>query len=326
MRQREQLSDPRARIESLDALRGFALCGIILINIYQALHMVELPAPIGWFVLARFFVIFSLLFGIGFGLFLDSARRRSDRPRLLLVRRLVVLAVFGALHHMLQPGEVLLWYAGFGVLVLLPFSYAPRVVNLAVGTLTLLVGMVTIGAVALIPGLFLLGLALSAYDVPRTLPQRTGLLAGLCAAFILLSVAAAAVPVTNGPSFVMMRGLLPTLMSFAYMTGFLLLLRTPLARPVNALFAPLGRMALTNYLTATLIFVPVGHALGLEGSALWRRAVALSAGILLVQAVWSRLWLRAFRYGPLEWIWRCATWASLVPIRKEERTGDVAMA
>lgn len=326
MRQLEQLSDPRARSTSLDALRGFALCGIVLVNIYQTLHLVELPVPVGRFVVERFFVIFSLLFGIGFGLFLDSAKRRSDRPRLLLVRRLVVLAAFGALHHVLQPGEVLLWYAGFGMLVLLPFSYAPRIVNLMVAIVTLLAGMVTIGTLALIPGLFLLGLTLSAYDVHRTLPQRTVLLAGLFAAFTLLSVAATAVPVTNGPSLVMMRGLLPTLMSFAYMTGFLLLLRTPLARPLNALFAPLGRMALTNYLTATLMFVPVGHALGLEGSALWGRAVALSAGIVLVQAVWSPLWLRTFRYGPLEWAWRCATWGALIPIRKEEHAGDAAMA
>lgn len=63
------------------------------------------------------------------------------------------------------------------------------------------------------------------------------------------------------------RALLPTVMSRAYMTGFLLLLHTPLGGALGALFAPLGRMALTNYLMATVLFVTVGRAIGLEGSA-----------------------------------------------------------
>jgi uncharacterized membrane protein YeiB len=279
------MTHPRkARIDALDALRGFALCGILLINIYQTLRMRELPVPVALFVLKRFFVIFSLLFGIGFGLFLDSASARSDRPRLLLLRRLVVLAGFGALHHVLQPGEVLLIYAAFGLLFLLPLSYASPRVNLAVGLVLLVAGMATIGSVALVPGLFVFGLALSSYRVPQTLPERTGLLGLLFAAFTAAS--AVAYWGTTGPGAGLMRGpvllgLLPTLMSFAYMAGFLLLLRTPLRGPLTAVFAPLGRMALTNYLMATLIFVPAGRALGLEGSALRGRAIGLSAGILL---------------------------------------------
>jgi len=79
----ERLSDPKARIVALDALRGFALCGILIVDIWQTLRMRELPYAIGFLFHSRFFVIFSLLFGIGFGLFLDSAKSRSDRPRLL---------------------------------------------------------------------------------------------------------------------------------------------------------------------------------------------------------------------------------------------------
>ena len=89
---RPRASDPGDRIQALDVLRGFALCGIVFINIYQTLGMRDLPAALGLFVQHRFFVIFSLLFGIGFAIFLERASARSDRPRLLLVRRFAFLA------------------------------------------------------------------------------------------------------------------------------------------------------------------------------------------------------------------------------------------
>ncbi|HZB60414.1 MAG TPA: hypothetical protein VFA73_14615 [Actinomycetota bacterium] len=115
---------PNERIQALDVLRGFALCGIVLINIYQTLGMRDLPAGLEHFVMARFYVIFSLLFGVGFAIFLERASARSDRPRVLLVRRFVFLALLGGLHHLLQPGEVLLPYAICG-LVFLPPSATP---------------------------------------------------------------------------------------------------------------------------------------------------------------------------------------------------------
>ena len=61
--------------------------------------MRDLPAGLELFVLARFYVIFSLQFGIGFAIFLERASARSDRPRVLLVRRFVFLALLGWLHH-----------------------------------------------------------------------------------------------------------------------------------------------------------------------------------------------------------------------------------
>lgn len=330
MAQRQRRSDPKARIVALDALRGFALCGIVIVNIWQTFHMVELPFGVSFFFHSRFFVIFSLLFGIGFGLFLDSAKGRSDRPRLLLVRRLAVLGVFGALHVLLQPGEVLWQYAVIGFLVLLPFSYAPRGVNLVVSLVLLAVGSFA-GGLAVVPGLLLLGFALSAYGVPRTLPRSPRLLAALFVGFVGLSVlitwAGERIGYSQGFTAGVPRALLPTVMSCAYMTGFLLLLHTPpLGGALGALFAPLGRMALTNYLMSTVLFVTVGRAIGLEGTAEWGSAVSLSAGILVLQAIVSPLWLRVFRYGPLEWIWRCATWAEVVPLRKEERREEAVAA
>ena len=137
------------RISALDALRGFALAGIVEFNIVQmsgfdrpsgaaADHLGAFAWESGF--VQRFFPIFSFLFGISFALFLRAASRRTDRPRLVLFRRLVWLAVFGALHTLVQHGEVLKFYALFGVLVLVPASYLSRRWVLALGAVLTVAG------------------------------------------------------------------------------------------------------------------------------------------------------------------------------------------
>lgn len=96
----------------------------------------------------------------------------------------------------------------------------------------------------------------------------------------------------------------------------LLVLRTPLGRPMSAVLECLGRMALTNYLTATLAAVAAAGPLGLRDSARWGTAMVLAVAILAVQAVFSRWWLTRFKYGPMEWILRCVTWWSVVQLRR----------
>jgi uncharacterized membrane protein YeiB len=245
---------PNEPIQAIDVLRGFALCGIVFINIYQTLGMRELPTGLALFVQARFYVIFSLLFGIGFAIFLERASARSDRPRVLLVRRFAFLALLGGLHHLLQPGEVLVPYAICGLVFLLPFSYASPLVNLVAGVVLLGVGIMFVGGAGLIPGLFLIGSALASYRVPEELPGRAGLLAALCGGFaaasLLLWWLSPVIP--GGPEIAALEVVQPVLMSCAYMTG-VLLLHTPLRAPLTAVLAPLGRTALTNYLLATVV-------------------------------------------------------------------------
>ena len=83
--------------------------------------------------------------------------------------------------------------------------------------------------------------------------------------------------------------------------------------------AAAGRMAFSNYLGTSLIMMVVFHgwALGLFG--LFGRLELL--GIVLVtwalMLAWSKPWLMHFRYGPLEWIWRCLTYRRLFPLRRK---------
>lgn len=311
------------RIGALDALRGFALCGIIFVNIPQTFGMYaavgELPEGLRWLVLGKFYPIFCLLFGIGFGIFLRSARARVSRPRVALTRRLVALGVLGALHHLLQPGEVLLPFAVTGLVLLLPASYLGGRALVGLGIGLTVVGMLSgVGGFGVLPGLLVLGVGLAELDVPgrlvrspavelRVLVIAVAVAAGALSV-ILYAVPAGALAVGFGVCFQVATAV-------GYAMLFLLLLHTPLGVPVSAVLAPMGRMALTNYLTATVLFVPVGGSMGLSGSTNWTGMALLGTGILLVQAVWSRLWLRWFRYGPLEWAWRCVTYARRMPLR-----------
>ena len=85
-----------------------------------------------------------------------------------------------------------------------------------------------------------------------------------------------------------------------------------------AVFAPTGRMAFTNYLTQSVVgtFVFYGWGLGHFGQVGYARQLLVVAGIWAFQVVFSIVWLQAFRYGPLEWLWRSATYGKLPPLRR----------
>lgn len=81
-------------------------------------------------------------------------------------------------------------------------------------------------------------------------------------------------------------------------------------------FRNVGRVALTNYLTQTILGVAMLTWL-LGDFELTRTMIA--AWILCVWALqlwWSTWWLDRFRYGPFEWAWRCATYRTLQPLRR----------
>lgn len=82
--------------------------------------------------------------------------------------------------------------------------------------------------------------------------------------------------------------------------------------------APMGRMALTNYLMQTLvgIFVYYGVGLGLGGNI--GPAVFVPAGICVygIQVLYSHYWFRNFRFGPMEWIWRMLTYGKTFRLKK----------
>ncbi|HZS07349.1 MAG TPA: DUF418 domain-containing protein [Blastocatellia bacterium] len=100
-----------------------------------------------------------------------------------------------------------------------------------------------------------------------------------------------------------------------YASSLLLLLQKRSWQRRLAPLGAVGRMALTNYLSQAAIIVPVCIGFGLFGR------VTPSLGVLLALAVWSAQvpasvwWLRRFRFGPAEWVWRSLTYGGLQPMR-----------
>jgi len=86
--------------------------------------------------------------------------------------------------------------------------------------------------------------------------------------------------------------------------------------------APAGRMALSNYLLQSLVGTGVfyGYGLGYFGSVGRARQVLFVAGVFAAQLVLSRWWLARFRFGPVEWLWRAATYLHLPPMRRDAAT------
>ncbi|MDE2761377.1 MAG: DUF418 domain-containing protein [Gemmatimonadota bacterium] len=81
--------------------------------------------------------------------------------------------------------------------------------------------------------------------------------------------------------------------------------------------AAAGRMALTNYIAQSLIcgLVFYGHGLGLFERVGGPGQVAIVVGIWVLQLIWSPWWLARFRFGPLEWLWRSASYMRRQPMR-----------
>lgn len=75
-------------------------------------------------------------------------------------------------------------------------------------------------------------------------------------------------------------------------------------------FAAVGRMALTNYLMQSIIcaFIFYGIGFGLYGTLERFELYYIMAGIWLFQILFSLLWMKMYRYGPFEWVWRSLTY------------------
>jgi uncharacterized protein len=105
------------------------------------------------------------------------------------------------------------------------------------------------------------------------------------------------------------------MLGFAYLSLFALLLSIPSLQAALRFFSYVGRMALSNYIAQSLMlsilfysfgFGPFGHLR--SGEWLW-----LVLALYVLQVVVSWLWLKWFRYGPLEWLWRSLTYGGRQP-------------
>ncbi|OKI63968.1 DUF418 domain-containing protein [Micromonospora sp. CB01531] len=373
-------SDAFDRILDVDALRGFALFGILLVNIWYfasgyAFHRIPDPAYPSWLdhrihdsvallFEMKFYLLFSFLFGYSFTLQLDAARRRDTAFRPRFLRRLAGLFVLGGLHAVLLfHGDILTTYAVLGLVLLAVHRIRPRTAVILTG---LLVGVVVLsfGSMALaeapsveqsaalragesvtaalaggpasviaqnvrsIPhmivgtarlqgpvalAMFLLGLAagrrrmladVSPHARALRLIQCVGYPVGLAGAFAVVALGGRTT--VEGLALATLTG---TALAAAYAATMLRLFQTRMGRHISVALAPAGRMALTNYLSQSLIcaLIFTGLGLGLIGQVPPAGVLAIALGIFAAQVVLSARWMRTHRYGPVEWILRAVT-------------------
>lgn len=146
-------------------------------------------------------------------------------------------------------------------------------------------------------------------------------LAATMLAQVQVTMRAAWPPIDIEPVKVAIRMLLrigPLALGIAYAAGFALLYRRPAWEHRLRWLVPLGRMALTNYLAQSLIGIALFYGVGANLGPRYGMAGILVVCVLVltVQVVWSRWWLHRFQYGPIEWLWRWATYGERPLMRR----------
>ncbi len=107
--------------------------------------------------------------------------------------------------------------------------------------------------------------------------------------------------------------------SMGWLGLIMLACKSPALGWITTPLSAAGRMALSNYIgqsvICTLIFY--GHGLGYFGRIDRVGQIGIIAVVWLLQLLVSPIWLRYFRYGPLEWVWRSLTYRRCQPMWRE---------
>ncbi len=368
---------PGRRLVSIDILRGFALFGVLLVNMllfaYPGFLYPPLLAPglsaldraAEWFIRvfaqASFYTIFAFLFGLGFALQMRRLKERGGA--VVYLRRLFVLFAFGALHSiLLWTGDILMTYALVGFFLLffgevrgrwlfawgllglglslwlfwspvdftqmfdLPTesraemirsygegSYLEVTETRVIDTVNRFFG--TLYGLPRFLAIFMLGLWVGRSRLIENAASHLalfrwaialGLIVGLAGkvpwAYDLLTgnlgdelsriVRALALNI-SGPAI-----------GVVYLSTLLIILQKPLWQRRLTFLAPVGRMALTNYLMQSAICTTIfyGYGFGLYGQVGPALSIPLAVLIFGLQIPLSAWWLKHFRHGPMEWL------------------------
>ena len=378
------------RVVIVDVVRGFALTGVLVANFTSYVSQ-QTPEPIltsistsldTWlininaiFIEWKFMTLFSILFGYGFGLILESVEKRRINANVFFAKRMFWLFIIGVLHTIFWWADVLHLYAISGI-ALLVFKKKSNQFILVFAILFMLIVPVLISFMLRnqsetfteedIMGLYsqykhgslfeVFSFNLNFYyrmfivsgtdlhDIIETLGRflfgyflmrmnffhsvesrkdsfvKIALFAAplMIAYFIVTWISIDNVIHVN--QFVIDSLLSLGVLSTACFYVCVLVL-SYISFGANTFFTSLqalGRMTLTNYLLVStfLIILLYGFGFGRLGElpmhTIWLYAIVW----LFVEILFSTYWLKYFRYGPTEWIWRQLTFSQRLQLRK----------
>ncbi len=403
----------KKRIELIDALRGFAIFGILMVNMplmfKPAVEMIMFPTLgegtvevlsnsfIYFFFNSKFFVLFSLLFGLGFYIFLHKDGEPNKGVLKLFRKRLFWLLVIGVLHvSLLWEGDILIYYALLGFILLLFRKSSIKKITIWI-FIFLLIPIVFVGLISLVPAMLqsnpealaafnegseqqilatkdLLSRAYEVYTT-GTYGEKIGMnweqwlvfLPGIfifyptCMAMFLLGliigkkswisnhrehlpfyrkVFRISLPVgilfnlllvwsidNMSPATLDSWALINTIAGIiggislmcTYVSGLVLLYEKGIIPRLTSWLSAAGRMALTNYIGHSLIAFILFRSslsLGLFGKIEIWHGIGITVLIIVFQVIFSKWWLKKYRFGPLEWLWRTMTYGKVQPLGK----------
>jgi uncharacterized protein len=403
------LTPTAQRIVLLDALRGFAILGIFAINMVAVSWHDATGAEekLIWFgkaesmvvmaldtlVEGKFYSIFSLLFGIGFGMYL--LRKPDSESTILPVfkRRLWALLLIGLAHSLLLwIGDIVFLYAWLGFVlmafrhksdqwllraaaicllipvVLYPLRFIHPYITLGTPFYALLMGISPVLGVEnlmemnwqkeqLAPGwmhylkinvigffirqadlfdqvrpfkvfaMFLIGFWASRklwhQDPKPFIEQFKRWLPIVLPIALLINVGMAWISwgdYYNGQwmgwlkTFLYAIGVVPLSLCYVYL--FVQAFSSGRFAWLD-IFSPVGRMALTNYIFQSVIYMVLmrGVFLGLLGKFSPILCLAIVLLVYPLQILFSKWWLSRYRYGPIEWVWRSLTYRKMQKMR-----------
>ncbi|MEJ8777644.1 DUF418 domain-containing protein [Pseudogracilibacillus sp. ICA-222130] len=338
----------KQRIHLIDLIRGFALLGLPFVNVLglwsdnvnlSGEHTdIIVQRFLFVFVEGRFFAIFSFLFGVGMYLFLSRAKEKHANYRFIFIRRMAILFVIGFIHQLFQPGEALLFYAILGI-ILLPFFHLLKQWNLILGVIGIIVGSVWSAKILLPLPYMLLGLAFGQYRIfEKTMSYKKSWIFVAAISFVATLIAtvylwmqAPSLGMTSYMEGVELTELQMDMNRAFYEFSKIALMLAPIftifyvsslvvVEPfIGKILTPLyayGRMAFTNYLGQTVMLLLVLQFFVKDSIVSYSYATISCAIIVLLQIAFSAFWLKYFKFGPFEWLWRCGTYGEILPIKK----------
>ncbi|MFP4025195.1 MAG: DUF418 domain-containing protein [Thiohalospira sp.] len=396
--------ESKARIQILDILRGFAILGILMVNmpVFNSPFVARLSNFTIWdsvpnqvadifirfFFEGKFYSLFSILFGIGFFLFLQKQNESGKSIIPTFRRRLFYLLIFGILHiTLLWFGDILFFYALFGFILILFKKKSTRGLKKWIITM-ILIPVIFTGLVVLLVSLgkmhpegaeqieasfaqqeqqmreiseraleiypsgsfseiidirltewkntlggilvfypnvfamFLLGFYLAKKGWLFNIKENIAVFRKMFWYGLILGIIGNAI-YTYGmhhssqmdmspTTFVAMIGFgfgVPAMTLF-YIASFALALEKGFFNWCTKMLAPVGRMALTNYLLQSIICTTLYYSYGggLYGQVNIWQGIILTFVIFILQIFFSRFWLNRYYYGPFEWLWRSLTY------------------
>src|SRR5690625_331915 len=308
--------------------------------------------------------LFAFMFGMSLILMYNRSRTKDINPYPMLLRRLFLLALVGVVHgYVIWAGDILLMYAIVGFVLLLFLNrpakglitaaflfwlgytlgmdmlshYTSYEFSLKDGLKSLLAGsgesptgteyfIIEFSSMVEHLGFFLFGMYAYRKDLFSFIGKLRKPMWLLAVLFFAVGIAGKTSlnrtelshPLESFYPFVVTIGMILFIILLGTSRGSISKVLSP--------FTSIGKMAFTNYLMQSLVFVSLfrfsGRSVFLE-MGIWIEptyAFALSIGVILfvAQMTFSHIWLKKFYYGPFEWLWRMGTYGKIVSIKRKD--------